>query len=167
MGKEEQGIDQQRYTVIPRTLILLFDGEDVLLLKGAKNKKRWAGKYNGLGGHIERGEDVLTSAKRELQEESGLTDIQLYLCGTIICDVEAFLGVSIFVYKGSIQKVALQPSEEGQLEWINTANLETLNIVEDMQAIIPHVHHWKVGDTLFSATNAYDEEERLVTTFYS
>lgn len=55
--KSDQRIDdQERYLVVPRTLVFLFDEQDrVLLLKGAENKIRWAGLYNGIGGHVERG----------------------------------------------------------------------------------------------------------------
>jgi 8-oxo-dGTP diphosphatase len=166
MGKEEQGIDHQRYTVIPRTLILVFNGDKVLLLKGAESKKNWAGRYNGLGGHVERGEDVLSSAKRELLEESGISKIDLHLCGTILCDVEEFMGVAIYVYKGYVDKVPLQPGEEGILEWMPVSDVNELNIVEDMPIIIPRVYAWEVGEAPFSGTNHYDENEKLVTRFF-
>ena len=167
MGKEEQGINKQRYSVIPRTLILLFNGDEVLLLKGAASKKRWAGKYNGLGGHIERGEDVLSAAIRELMEESGINDCELHLCGTIMCDVEEYCGVTIFVYKGQYDHSPLSSGDEGTLEWIPIETIHQLNLVEDMCVIIPRVYAWTVGDQLFSAINSYDEDEKLVTRFYS
>ena len=66
MPSSDQGVTHDRYTLIPRTLIFLTRGERVLLLKGAPHKRLWANRYNGVGGHIERGEDVLTSARREL-----------------------------------------------------------------------------------------------------
>jgi 8-oxo-dGTP diphosphatase len=166
MGKEEQGLDPQRYLVIPRTLLLLFNDQDVLLLKGAAAKQRWAGKYNGLGGHVERGEDILSSAKRELEEESGLSGIDLHLCGTILCDVEEFLGVVIFVYKGYVDKVRGKASEEGALEWVPVSGIHALNVVEDLRVIIPRVFQWSSGEKPFSATNAYDEQGKLVTTFF-
>ena len=44
----------------------------VLLIK--KNKPTWqAGKLNGIGGHIEEGEDSLEAMRREMQEEAGIT----------------------------------------------------------------------------------------------
>jgi 8-oxo-dGTP diphosphatase len=166
MGREEQGIDKQRYCVIPRTLILIFADREVLLLKGAASKKRWAGRYNGLGGHVERGEDVLSAAKRELYEESGLADLQLHLCGTVFCDVEESWGVAMYVYKGDAEKTGLQPSEEGTLEWVPVSGLESMNIVDDMRVIIPRVFAWTVGDEPFSATNVYDDKDQLITTFF-
>ncbi len=166
MGKEEQGIDKQRYCVIPRTLILVFAGDEVLLVKGAASKKRWAGRYNGLGGHVERGEDVLSSAKRELFEESGLADQILHLCGTVFCDVEESWGVAMYVFKAVADKTTLLPSEEGTLEWVPVSGLASLNIVDDMRVIIPRVFAWETGDEPFSATNHYSDEGKLLTTFF-
>ena len=73
MPASDQGIRRDRYMLIPRTLIFLRRGESVLLIRGAPNKPLWANKYNGVGGHIERGEDALSAARRELREETGLT----------------------------------------------------------------------------------------------
>ena len=63
----DQGFDDRKYHVIPRTLIFLFDSLNrVLLIKGSDKKQRWPGKYNGVGGHIESGEDILEAALRVL-----------------------------------------------------------------------------------------------------
>ncbi len=85
MPVSDQGIKQERYTLIPRTAIFLRRGDSYLLLRGSASKRLWAGKYNCLGGHIERGEDVRSSASRELLEESGL-EADLWLCGTVVID---------------------------------------------------------------------------------
>ena len=98
MPVSDQGINRERYMLIPRTAIFLRRGNLVLLIKGAPTKRLWAGKYNGLGGHVERGEDVRSAAKRELMEEAGLT-ADLWLCGTVIVDAGE-IGICLYVFSG-------------------------------------------------------------------
>jgi len=81
MLQSDQGITNDRYTIIPRTAIFLRRGDLVLLLKGAPTKRLWANKHNGLGGHLESGEDVLSAAKRECER---LTQILLFVKSTLI-----------------------------------------------------------------------------------
>ncbi|HLB48576.1 MAG TPA: NUDIX domain-containing protein, partial [Anaerolineales bacterium] len=65
MPATDQGIRPERYQLIPRVLIFITHGREVLLLKGAPTKRIWASKYNGVGGHVERGEDFISAARRE------------------------------------------------------------------------------------------------------
>ena len=69
MPASDQGVatSQDRYTLVPRVLCFVTSGDEVLLLKGAPGKKIWPGKYNGLGGHVERGESVHAAARREIR----------------------------------------------------------------------------------------------------
>ncbi|MBL8118637.1 MAG: NUDIX domain-containing protein, partial [Anaerolineae bacterium] len=81
MSASEQGADATagRWLTIPRTLCFVMNGSDVLLMKRSPHKKIFPNRYNGVGGHIERNEDPLSSARREILEETGLEvhDLQL------------------------------------------------------------------------------------------
>lgn len=140
MPKSDQGIDKKRYQVIPRTLIFLFNQEhQVLLLKGSPNKRLWSGLFNGIGGHIEAGEDIFEAANRELLEETGIAGLALRFCGQVMVDVADEVGVAIFIFKGQLEGSNFETSSEGSLSWVDLDALETVPLVEDLPTLIPRV----------------------------
>ncbi len=166
MPASDQGVNVPRYRVIPRTLIFLVHGDEVLLIKGASNKRLWANRYNGLGGHVERGEDPLTAAKRELKEEAAIENVELHGVGVILVDVEPEIGVCIFIFRGEAEEKRTWRSEEGAVEWLPWGDLPGLPLVEDLHQILPRVRNWKRGDPVFWAVSRY-ENDRLVVHFHT
>jgi len=164
MPQSEQGVTKDRYTVIPRTAIFLRRGESYLLLKGAPTKRLWANKYNGLGGHVERGEDVLASAKRELLEETGLT-AELWLCGTLIVDAGE-TGIALYIFSGNCNVGEPKPSKEGLAEWVEFDSIRDLPVVEDLPVLLEKIHSMKRGDAPFGARSFYDEDGDLFVKFH-
>ena len=163
MPQSDQGITNDRYTIIPRTAIFLRRGDSYLLLKGAPTKRLWANQYNGLGGHIEKGEDALSAAKRELLEETGLR-AELWLCGTLIVDAGE-KGIGLYIYTGDCSQGEPFPSKEGTAEWVEFARLNEYPVVEDLPLLLAKIHAMKRGDIPFSARSSYDEEGRLIVKF--
>ncbi len=139
MQPAAQGNQQPRYLVIPRTLIFLTHGEAVLLLKGAPHKRLWAGKFNGLGGHIEPGEDPYAAACREVAEEAGLEVVALTLRAIIHVTLPEPPGVLFFTFTGEAPAGTLRPSAEGTPQWIGRDALATLPLVEDLYTLLPQV----------------------------
>jgi 8-oxo-dGTP diphosphatase len=167
MPKSDQGITKDRYMLIPRTAIFVRREDKYLLIKGAQTKRLWAGKYNGIGGHVERGENIHFSAQRELLEETGLF-ADLWLCGTVIVDAgDVSAGICLFVFCGDNAQGEIKASEEGLVEWVKKEAVLHLPVVEDLTALLDQIHNMKRGDPPFSARSYYDENENLKIVFIS
>lgn len=165
MPVTDQGINIDHYLIVPRTLIFLTHEDKVLLLKGADDKHLWAGRYNGVGGHIEQGEDVLSAAHRELFEETGLIIPGLWLCGVVTVDTKTNPGVGIFIFTGNYDDADPIFSEDGNLEWITASQIKNLPLVDDLPYIIPKILKMKPGDIPFYAHSSYDEDGKIIISF--
>lgn len=157
MSQSDQGIVKDRYMLIPRTAIFVRHGDEYLLIKGAPTKRLWAGKYNCLGGHVERGEDIFSSAKRELFEEAGLS-ADLWLCGTVIVDTGE-VGICLYVFCGENPHGEIKASGEGAVEWVKKVALAHLPMVEDLPVLLERIDRMKRGDPPFSARSFYKSEK--------
>lgn len=164
--KSDQSIDVERYQAIPRTLIFLFDQNNrVLLLKGSPNKKIWAGLYNGIGGHIEAGEDILEAAERELKEESGLEGIKLGFCGQVMVNVSENIGIAIFIFRGDYSGDDFRSSTEGRIAWIDLDEMMNIKMVEDLRLLIPMIANHQDGEPMIIGKYDYDVDGKLIMSF--
>jgi 8-oxo-dGTP diphosphatase len=142
MSEQEQFVSHGRYTVIPRTLVFLTNGDDVLLLKGAPTKRLWAGRYNGLGGHIDPGETFRAAALREVHEEARLAPEQIadFALRALINVEGTPQGVLLCVFVGVARTRTIIPSPEGTPEWVPIAALDQLDLVDERR-LLPRLLH--------------------------
>lgn len=162
MPKSDQGVTRDRYMLIPRVLVFVTRGSRVLLLRGSPTKRLWANKYNGIGGHVEPGEDVLSAARRELLEESGLT-ADLQLCGTVVVETGENPGIGIYVFRGESSHGEPRESKEGSLEWVSFEDVPNLPTVEDVPVLLKCIMKMTPNDAPFHARSYYAGEKLTVT----
>jgi 8-oxo-dGTP diphosphatase len=168
MPAADQGVanSQDRCHLVPRVLVFITSGDEVLLLKGAPDKKIWAGKYNGLGGHVERGESVHAAVRREIREEAGVEVTDLRLRGVITIETGQPAGIGLFVFTATALTRAVTSSSEGALEWIPASQLARLDLVEDLPTLLPRVLSMRPADPPFSARYLYNADGQLVIEFF-
>ncbi|CAM6101288.1 unnamed protein product [Calypogeia fissa] len=64
-------------TLPPKLLTLVIIHKDGKVLLGMKKRGFGKGYYNGFGGKVEKGETIEEAASRELQEEAGVTPVDM------------------------------------------------------------------------------------------
>lgn len=124
------------YTPIIGTLgyVVSPDRSKVLMIhRNARAHDDHLGKYNGLGGKMDPGEDVVTCMKREIAEEAGIECLDLKLRGTINWTGfgpkgEDWLG---FIFRiDSYTGTPHSSNPEGNLEWVELSQMEKLPLWE-------------------------------------
>jgi 8-oxo-dGTP diphosphatase len=141
MGAKEQGASatEGRWMVLPRTLCFVLNGDDVLLMKRGPHRRVFPNRYNGLGGHVERDEDPLTSVRREVLEEAGLRVHDVRLRAVHNIDSGDTSGILLFVFTARSVSRELSESDEGTLHWVPRVEIAALDLVEDLAELIPRV----------------------------
>jgi 8-oxo-dGTP diphosphatase len=124
------------YTPILATLgyVMSPDGERVLLIhRNARPDDLHYGKYNGLGGKLDPGEDVAEGMRREIREEAGIEAEELALRGTVSWPGFGKHGEDWFGFIFRIDRWSGTPlpgNHEGALEWVPLGRFPELNLWE-------------------------------------
>lgn len=170
MGAKDQGADatEGRWLTINRSLCFVTYGADILLLKRAPHKRVYPDRYNGVGGHIERDEDPLSGAIREIREETRLDITNVRFCGVIQVDAGADNGIMVFVFSAEATSRHFTDSPEGRLAWVPRDRLDDLPLVEDLPALLPLIFDPGSDEATrlpFFAHSSYDAYDQLIMRF--
>lgn len=138
-------MSSSRYTPIAGTLgfILSPEKDRVLMVhRIARADDDQLGKYNGLGGKMQRDEDAAACMVREIREESGLEVTAMTLRGTVNWTNfgpkgEDWLGFIFLIT--AFQGEPLAASEEGPLHWVEIARLGELPMWDGDRYFLPLV----------------------------
>jgi len=167
MGAADQGADAAsgRWMAIPRTLCFVTSDGDVLLIKRAAHKRIFPGRYNGLGGHLERDEDPRSGAIREIREETGLSVRDVRLRGISNVDAGQSVGILLFTFTAVSDSRVLADCDEGMLEWVPIADAHNLPLVEDLPILLRRLFGPDASDVPFFAHVWYDSSDQMMITF--
>jgi 8-oxo-dGTP diphosphatase len=164
MGAHEQGADavKGRWRVVARTLCFIMHGDDVLLMKRAAHKRVFPNRYNGVGGHMERYEDPLECARREIWEETGLDAVHLRLRAVYNIDSGGDGGIVLFVFTGEAATRETRASDEGSLHWVAREQVYELPLVEDLPHLLPRIFAMGESDPPYFVHVEYDPNDQIV-----
>ncbi len=153
---------QSKYQVVPRTLIFIERDEEILLIHKNKRDSYGFSKLNGVGGHIEKGEEPYEAAKREIFEESGLTIEEIYLVAIIFIEIRNNPGILLFVFKAKYPGGTLKNSAEGNLVWMKRNSIkDTTNLVKDIHFLLELSDSYVEGSSPIFAKYLYNENGEL------
>ena len=112
--------------------VLSPDGKRVLLIhRNRRPDDPHFGKFNGLGGKLDEGEDIVAGLRREIHEEAGIECNTIVLRGTISWPGFGKNGEDWFGFIFRIDRWSGTPfagNHEGALEWVPLARLHELNL---------------------------------------
>lgn len=133
-----------------RVLCVAFHEDRVLMI--FQPDGTGGGWWNFLGGRVERGEDPLDTAQRELFEEAGIrTHLEFRGVATAIVRATGEYW-SMFLFAGRVDRPDVVPSPEGPLRWVAPDEIGTLPVFPDIPYLLPYVRDPAGGIVLIKYT---------------
>ena len=127
------------YKTILSVNALIWCKGKVLLLKRAETKSVDPGVFSGIGGKVEPGESIYDALVREIEEETGITEVESLRVYSVTqhpyppTDCE---WVNVYFNAEIKEMVNIPKSDEGEFHWIDPKNVDSLEIVHDLQEYI-------------------------------
>lgn len=137
------------------TTIFLHHKNEYLFVKRSEHATINAGQTNGIGGKLDPGEDFITAAIRETEEETGykVNPSDISFCGVVKFESQDREDWVTCYYKVPVDSKIIpigHKTREGDLIWVHKDKiLETNNLVESTRCVFPEVIS---GQNLFFLT---------------
>ena len=136
------------------TLCYVEDNGKVLMMH--RNKKEndvHEGKYNGLGGKSEVGEDPYTCVVREVREEAGINIEPIYVANITFENFLPGLDWEVHLFRAKGYSGELIDCLEGDLVWVEKDKLLDLNLWDGDKIFLKHIFE----DRFFFGRFEYDD----------
>ncbi len=119
-----------------------------------------AGKYIGVGGHVENGESPTDCIKREVFEETGLRLKSVKTRGYITFVMGQETEHSILFTSNDFTGELKENCNEGELTWVDIDKVLSLNLWEGDKVFLKLLNE---RDDFFSVKLVYDAEDNLIS----
>ena len=136
------------------------NGRWLMMQRVKKNQDENAGKWIGIGGHLEKDESPEECIRREAREEAGMELSGLRLRGILTFILPAWGNELTFLYTAKTDTVQLPECDEGILEWIPVKDVMGLSLWEGDRVFLPLLQS---DEGFFSMKLIYDEEGNLLS----
>ncbi len=113
------------------------DNSYLMLHRTKKSLDENAGKWIGLGGHLEPGESPGDCVLREIREESGLSVTDLRLRGILTFILPDWGDELTFLYTARTEEDPRQDCAEGVLQWVPVDQVMSLPLWEGDRYFLP------------------------------
>jgi 8-oxo-dGTP diphosphatase len=127
---------RRRHVARLATVAFVRAGSRVLLMRHPPGSDRFAGRWNGIGGHVEAGEGLRAAARRELFEETGLDIPGLRLRGVVHETGLVGHAYVVFFFVGEVATPRLSPAPGVELAWHELARVRELPLVDDLHELL-------------------------------
>ena len=113
------------------------NGRWLMMHRVKKSEDENAGKWIGLGGHLQDGESPEECVRREVREEAGLELSDLRLRGIITFILPDWGNELTFLYTAGSEEQELPECAEGVLRWVPVEEVDSLPLWEGDRIFLP------------------------------
>ena len=116
------------------------NGRWLMMHRIRKTEDENAGKWIGLGGHLQDGETPEACIRREVREEAGLELTGLRLRGILTFILPDWGDELTFLYTAHTEDTELPDCSEGVLRWVPVEQVDSLPLWEGDRIFLPLLH---------------------------